>query len=122
MDLIVLRVMERYICSKYRDRIPGGLADKGVPKGVDPGQVVKGIKVEREHTSDPDIAREITYDHLTEDPEYYTKLENVERGLHRLRRGLTLDQIVIKVASRFKLALDGMDEIPESLIPLYQHI
>jgi hypothetical protein len=29
-----------------------------------------------EHTNDPDIAKEIAMDHLTEDPRYYTKLVN----------------------------------------------
>ena len=35
-------------------------------------------KVEMEHTNDPDIAREIAMDHLTEDPDYYKKLEVME--------------------------------------------
>jgi hypothetical protein len=64
---------------KLHDKIPGGLSDKGPPKDVDPAQVEKGLRVEREHTSDPDIALEITYDHLTEDPKYYTKLEKMEK-------------------------------------------
>lgn len=62
-----------------KDKIPGGLSDKGPPKGIDPSQVEKGIKVEMEHTDDPQIAREITYDHLTEDPLYYDKLEKIEK-------------------------------------------
>lgn len=37
-------------------------------------QIELGMDVEREHTSDSEIAREIVFDHLTEDPEYYTKL------------------------------------------------
>lgn len=65
--------------AKYVDKIPGGLADKGPPKGVDPKQVEKGIKVELEHTDDKDLAREIAYDHLTEDPKYYDKLETIEK-------------------------------------------
>ncbi len=81
MDTIVLNVLHRYICcsSEYHDRIPGGLADKGPPKDLSQAQLEKGIKVEQEHTSDPEIAREIAYDHLTEDPEYYTKLEKIEK-------------------------------------------
>lgn len=38
-----------------------------------------GIKVEQEHTSNEDIAREIALDHLMERPDYYTKLKVVER-------------------------------------------
>jgi GNAT superfamily N-acetyltransferase len=33
-----------------------------------PSEVAAGIAVEMEHTDDPKIAREIAYDHLTEDP------------------------------------------------------
>ena len=64
---------------EWQDSLPGGLADKGPPKGVDPKQVEKGLKVEKEHTDDPDVALEITYDHLTEDPLYYDKLESIEK-------------------------------------------
>ena len=41
-------------------------------------QLVKGIGVESEHTSDEKIAREIALDHLAEDPNYYTKLDKAE--------------------------------------------
>jgi len=63
---------------RSKDKLPGGLADKGPPKNVDPKQVAKGLEVEKEHTNDPEIAREIVYDHLTEDPKYYDKLEKME--------------------------------------------
>ena len=33
-----------------------------------------GIKVEMEHTEDPEIAKKIAMDHLSEDPLYYEKL------------------------------------------------
>jgi hypothetical protein len=33
-----------------------------------------GISVEMEHTEDPEIAKRIALDHLSEDPEYYEKL------------------------------------------------
>jgi hypothetical protein len=42
-------------------------------------QLKKGIKVELEHTSDKKVAEEIAKDHLNEDPEYYEKLEEVEK-------------------------------------------
>jgi len=44
----------------------------------DEDQVKKGIKVELEHTSDPDIAERITRDHLSEIPNYYDLLEDME--------------------------------------------
>ena len=46
---------------------------------MDSGQLEKGVKVEMEHTSDTNIAREIALDHLTEDPLYYDKLETIEK-------------------------------------------
>jgi len=60
------------------DKIPGGLADKQKPKNLKPKQLAKGIKVEMEHTTDKSIAREIALDHLTEDPNYYDKLQKIE--------------------------------------------
>lgn len=41
-------------------------------------QLAKGIKVELEHTSHKDVAREIALDHLAEDPKYYDKLAKVD--------------------------------------------
>jgi len=38
----------------------------------------KGIKVELEHTKNKQIARKIALDHLSEDPNYYDKLEKIE--------------------------------------------
>lgn len=41
-------------------------------------QIAKGVKVEREHTSDEKTAREIALDHLSEFPDYYDRLKKVE--------------------------------------------
>lgn len=41
-------------------------------------QLKKGIKVEMEHTSKYDVAKEIALDHLAENPDYYSKLEKAE--------------------------------------------
>ena len=79
------------------DKIPGGLA-KGktlidLAKKYDPKeyydpkqfaaeyikpQLMKGIKVEMEHTTDVRIATEIAMDHLWEDLHYYEKLTTIE--------------------------------------------
>jgi uncharacterized membrane-anchored protein YjiN (DUF445 family) len=60
------------------DLIPGGLSDGSPPEDFDQEQLKAGIKVEMEHTDDPKIAREIAMDHLTEDPQYYVKLDKME--------------------------------------------
>ena len=62
------------------DALSGGLADKKDPKDFDRASLIKGIKVEFEHTDSVDVAAEIAMDHLTEDPLYYDKLETIEEG------------------------------------------
>lgn len=62
---------------KITDKIKGGLADS-VPDGkFNLVSLLKGIKVEMEHTSDKSIAKEIAKDHLSEDPLYYDKIKTL---------------------------------------------
>lgn len=60
------------------DQIKGGLGDDKSPLDFSAEQIKKGMAVEMEHTDDPMIALEITLDHLTENPEYYTVKDNPE--------------------------------------------
>lgn len=57
------------------DKLAGGKGDSRSVADFDPLQVKDGKKVELEHTKDPAIAQEITKDHLSEDPKYYSKLK-----------------------------------------------
>jgi hypothetical protein len=85
---------------EMNDKIPGGLANgktlidlanKWDSKGYyDPKQfaeeyikpqLVKGIKIEMEHTSDIRYATEIAMDHLWEDINYYEKLAKIEKPI-----------------------------------------
>lgn len=68
-----------FIKLAYTDSIPGGLADNKSPKDFDKDKLAKGVAVELEHTSSKQTATEIAMDHLTEDPEYYNKLEVIEQ-------------------------------------------
>jgi hypothetical protein len=43
-------------------------------------QIAKGIKVELEHTSNKGVAKEIAMDHIKEMPDYYDKLQKMERN------------------------------------------
>lgn len=43
-------------------------------------QLKMGIDTESEHTTHADVAREIALDHLNEKPDYYTKLDKVEKS------------------------------------------
>jgi hypothetical protein len=70
------------------NKIPGGLAQYAtigdlatmhkLPIQQIIKQILKGVKVESEHTTDLDIAMEIAFDHVYEDPKYYDKLSNIE--------------------------------------------
>ena len=60
-------------------KLPGGVGDNTPTNQVDPNQLSIGVQVEMEHTNDHEIAQEIAMDHLTEDPQYYTKL--IKAGL-----------------------------------------
>jgi hypothetical protein len=44
------------------------------------GEFQMGVKVEMEHTTDREVAREIAMDHLYENPKYYTKLSTIEKN------------------------------------------
>jgi hypothetical protein len=79
------------------DKLPGGLGDKGRPEGATDEQIEKGLKVEREHTDDPKIQREIVYDHLTEDLHYYDKLEKMEA-----KEASDMTHLAERVARRFQ--------------------
>lgn len=43
-------------------------------------QLQIGIEVEKEHTSNYDVAKEIALDHLMELPDYYTKLKKIDKN------------------------------------------
>jgi len=47
-------------------------------KDVNPKQLARGMQVEKEHADDPVIDRKISLDHLTEIPDYYTRLDKME--------------------------------------------
>lgn len=75
--------------------LPDGLA-KGKPdEDFDPEQLRRGAEVEREHTRDPKVAKQIAKDHLVEDASYYRKLEKMESnknpapGVYLFRHGKT---------------------------------
>lgn len=60
------------------DKVPGGKGDNAPDSKFDAEELKKGIKHEMEHTDDKEVATEIAKDHLSEDPQYYTKLEAME--------------------------------------------
>lgn len=61
----------------FSEPILFGLAKKAhkSEKDFDPKELEKGTQIELEHTQKIDVARQIAMDHLTEQPDYYEKLE-----------------------------------------------
>jgi hypothetical protein len=74
-----------------KDMLPGGLADDDT-SGVDSEQLAIGIQVEMEHTDDPAIAEEIARDHLSDDAEYYSKLQMMESKAMETDYGIIEDE------------------------------
>lgn len=73
-----------------KNNIIGGLADNETIKTISQkhgvsieqiiDQVERGIEVEREHTISDEIAQEIALDHLSELPDYYDRLSEIENS------------------------------------------
>jgi len=61
------------------NKLKGGVGDNKNPAELDRSELNSGIKEEKEHTNDTDVATEIAVDHLTEEPKYYSKMKKVEK-------------------------------------------
>jgi len=78
------------LATKFSQFLSAGMAHKKKisKKDVDPSELAMGVKVEREHTDDPEVAERIALDHLAEFPNYYTALAEMEDKL-RAPKGKT---------------------------------
>lgn len=99
------------------EKIKGGLSDnltlKDIAKKFDKNKTVNeflktlkkelemGIKVELEHTKDKGKAKEIAMDHLSEIPDYYTRLKKMEKSANK-KWGTIKEFINIKVKEELK--------------------
>lgn len=97
-------MLNRFItksASSWKDKLKGGVADKHKPSDFDSEDLKEGIKVEMEHTDDPEKAKEIAMDHMAEHPEeeeedekdddtidsdYYDELEDMEDKLKNKKK------------------------------------
>jgi hypothetical protein len=85
--------MEKYetIIDKYLNLLKEELNDSikigkhnNIPDSHFPqDELKKGIEIEKEHTDDPEIAKAIARDHLSECKIYYTLLEKMEKQCKR---------------------------------------
>lgn len=96
-----------------KDQLEGGVADNldftdlaqkyNMPLNHIIEQLEKGAKIEKEHTNDEYLAQEIAKDHLSEDLNYYTKLQNMEKtasNLMAMPEELKKDTELIQAASK----------------------
>ena len=84
------------------NKIKGGKADKLSVKdiadkfGVSVSEIEKqlrmGIKVESEHTNSQTTAKEIAMDHLSEMPDYYTRLDKMEKEAIKAAKKLEMKE------------------------------
>jgi hypothetical protein len=88
---------------------------------VDPKELKMGIKVEMEHTTNPEEAKIIALQHLAEDPKYYTKLATL--NLESLNENATYTQHIDykqKIKDLIKYMLDkGMNIKPLPKVIFY---
>lgn len=65
----------------------GSIISEGKSKkyrgGFDSDQLKMGISVEREHTNNKHLAEKIARDHLSEIPDYYTRLKEMEENFKK---------------------------------------
>lgn len=91
-DPAAVEALRRHIApklamAKFADMIPGGKADKKSNEDFDPKQIAMGKKIEMEHVDDPAMAEEISRDHLTEFPDYYSRLKRMEAAAEKAKEG-----------------------------------
>lgn len=79
--LRTLREVHEKLLDKKTLTVPELAKKHGVSVEKIEAQLKMGIPVEKEHTSNDDIAREIALDHLAEKPDYYTRLKKVEESV-----------------------------------------
>jgi len=115
------------------DTIPGGLAkgmtlnDIAKKHNVSVDTIVKdlkkGMKVEMEHTTDVNVAKEIAFDHLYEDPKYYDKLSTIENITEGPTKGLYGGTIKIGgTPVKIEVELFGADNQTKEFITKVIHI
>ena len=67
--------------SNLKNLIKADVGEQPVSDDINPTELAIGVQTEMEHTNDLKIAKEIALDHLSHDPEYYSKL--AKAGLSR---------------------------------------
>jgi len=83
------------IKKKHEDeKIKGGLADGKPDSKYNKKQIKDGTKVEYEHTNDKETAKEIAKDHLEEIPDYYTRLDKMEKEAKKKKKKIKKSDVI----------------------------
>lgn len=124
--------VDKYLAALYANAdinesntLKGGKADKLTPKEIADkfnvstskvtSQITKGEKVESEHTNNKGKAKEIAMDHVSEFPDYYDRLEKMEKQAEKYwKTKLTEDKKLIKKLLRENLEVSQPNE-PKNL-------
>lgn len=119
------------LTTKFVNLLTGGRSNekKVNEKDFDKKQIDKGIKVELEHTKDKDLAKKISIDHLTEFPNYYDALLEMEKKLkseqsqkegEKMKISKKLLQNLVILASDFdnKGLIEEANQVDEVIIQL----
>jgi len=88
LDLTLTKYVDRMVTRWVNempadDKLPGGLADGKPDSDFDKKQIEKGVEIEKEHTPDKDIRKEIAKDHLVEHDKYYNFLDKMETEMKK---------------------------------------
>lgn len=63
---------------KIKDRVKGGDGSRTSLDTLSPKELAMGLRVELEHSDDPEVALDIARDHLSVYPKYYTRLKKAK--------------------------------------------
>lgn len=110
LQAIEINKIDDYYIQEVKDNIFGGLGDDEPDNKFDSEQLEKGIKVELEHTNDPDKAKEIAKDHLMESKDfrgsnggkYYDKLDAMEEEFKEDLTNKAMLSRFIQIANKFE--------------------
>ena len=107
----------KILSHKWHDHIAGGLAEHRSPADFPREDLLKGMVVEMEHTSDPSVACEIAMDHLMEDQHYYNHEQDMAKEVReKLGHVVLREDAVIKIAQIMGAKLAEINK--EALNPL----
>ena len=115
------KLMELDASTTAPNEIPGGLAQYAtigdlakmhkLPVDQIIRQILKGVKTESEHTTDLDIAMEIAFDHVYEDPKYYDNLLKIEEGIDDpVKSGILKKRLGKLTCSKVRAAKAGLED------------